>query len=68
MYIDVYIIAVGEEKSETNMICRYQTEGSMYSEFIVIGEKKERKRRKCERKDKTINMTSDYLNSPRKNE
>ncbi len=31
-----------EEKNETNTICRYQTEGSAYSEFIVISERKEK--------------------------
>ena len=48
------------------MICPYQTEGSVYSEFIVIEEKKEKKKERiCERKDKTISMTVDYFNSTR---
>jgi hypothetical protein len=38
-----------EEKNETNTICRYQTEGSVYSEFIVTTE---RRKEKSETKDK----------------
>ena len=53
-----------EEKNKTNTICRYQTEGSAYSEIHCHnGKKKRRKKRRNE--GQTFNLTSDYLNSPR---
>jgi hypothetical protein len=50
-----------EEKNKTNTICRYQTEGSAYSEFIVTTRRKEKKRNEGQ----TFNLTADYLNSTR---
>jgi hypothetical protein len=35
-----------EEKNETNTICRYQTEGSVYSEFIVTTARRKEKKAK----------------------
>jgi hypothetical protein len=50
-----------EEKNETNTICRYQTEGSAYSEFFVTTERRKKKRNEGQ----TFNLTSDYLNLTR---
>jgi len=50
IYIYMYMYnSSREEKNETNTICRYQTEGSVYSEFIVTTE---RRKEKSETKDK----------------